>query len=39
MTRFVLDAGAVIQLASERFVVPNEHEILAPTLIRSQTLS
>ena len=39
MTKFVLDAGAVIHLASERFVVPSEHEILAPTLVRSQTLS
>jgi predicted nucleic acid-binding protein len=39
MTKFVLDADAIIQLASERFVVPSKHEILAPTLIRSQTLS
>ena len=39
MTRFVVDAGAVIQLASEEFEVPSKHELLAPTLIRSQTLS
>jgi predicted nucleic acid-binding protein len=39
MTRFVVDAGAVIQLASEAFEVPAEHELLAPTLLRSQTLS
>jgi predicted nucleic acid-binding protein len=39
MTRFVVDAGAVIQLASEGYVVPAEHELLAPTLLRSQTLS
>ena len=39
MTRFVVDAGAVIQLASEGFKVPSDHELLAPTLIRSQTLS
>ena len=39
MTRFVVDAGAVIQLASEGFEVPDEHELLAPTLLRSQTLS
>ena len=39
MTRFVVDAGVVIQLASEEFEVPSKHELLAPTLIRSQTLS
>jgi predicted nucleic acid-binding protein len=39
MTRFVVDSGALIQLASEEFEVPAEHELLAPTLIRSQTLS
>jgi predicted nucleic acid-binding protein len=39
MTRFVVDAGAVIQLASEAFELPAEHELLAPTLLRSQTLS
>ena len=39
MTRFVVDAGAVLQLASEGFEVPAEHELLAPTLLRSQTLS
>jgi predicted nucleic acid-binding protein len=39
MTKFVVDAGAVIQLASEGFEVSGDHELLAPTLIRSQTLS
>jgi predicted nucleic acid-binding protein len=39
MTRFVVDAGAILQLASEDFEVPPEHELLAPTLLRSQTLS
>jgi predicted nucleic acid-binding protein len=39
MTRFVVDARAVLQLASEDFEVPPEHELLAPTLLRSQTLS
>ena len=39
MTRFVVDAGAVIHLASEGIVVASEHELLAPTLLRSQTLS
>ena len=39
MTRFVVDAGAVLQLASAGVEVPSEHELLAPTLLRSQTLS
>jgi predicted nucleic acid-binding protein len=39
MTRFVVDASAVLHLASEEFEVPAAHELLAPTLLRSQTLS
>ncbi len=39
MTRFVVDCGAVLQLAAEGFEVPDRHELLAPTLLRSQTLS
>jgi predicted nucleic acid-binding protein len=39
MTRFVVDCGAVLHLASEEFEVSAEHELLAPTLLRSQTLS
>ena len=39
MTRFVVDVGAVLQLASEEAEVSAEHELLAPTLLRSQTLS
>ena len=39
MTRFVVDAGAVLHLASEGIEVSDEHELLAPTLLRSQTLS
>ena len=39
MTRFVVDAGAVLHLASEEVEVSDEHELLAPTLLRSQTLS
>jgi predicted nucleic acid-binding protein len=39
MTRFVVDAGAVLQLASEAFEVSGAHKLLAPTLLRSQTLS
>ena len=39
MTRFVVDCGAVLHLAGEELEVPAEHELLAPTLLRSQTLS
>jgi predicted nucleic acid-binding protein len=39
MTRFVVDAGAVLYLAAEEVDVSDEHELLAPTLLRSQTLS
>jgi len=39
MTRFVVDCGVVLELASKGFEVPAEHELLAPTLLRSQTLS
>ena len=39
MTRFVVDAGAVLHLASAGVEDPDEHELLAPTLLRSQTLS
>ena len=39
MTRFVVDCDVVLELASEGFEVPAEHELLAPTLLRSQTLS
>ena len=39
MAKFVVDAGAVIHLASEEVEVSGEHELLAPTLLRSQTLS
>ena len=39
MTRFVVDCDVVLHLASEEIEVPAEHELLAPTLLRSQTLS
>ncbi len=39
MTKFVVDCGVVLDLASENFELPAEHELLAPTLLRSQTLS
>jgi predicted nucleic acid-binding protein len=39
MTRFVVDASAVLHLASAELAVKGAHELLAPTLLRSQTLS
>ena len=39
MTRFVVDCGVVLHLSSEGIEVAPEHELLAPTLLRSQTLS
>lgn len=39
MTRFVVDAGVIIQLATEGSEAASEHELLAPTLVRSQVLS
>ena len=39
MTRYVVDAGALIELVRSGRSVPSEHELLAPTLIRSQVLS
>ena len=39
MTRFVVDAGAVLHLVSAGIEVSGEHELLAPTLLRSQVLS
>jgi predicted nucleic acid-binding protein len=39
VARFVVDCGVVLQLAAEEIAVAPEHELLAPTLLRSQTLS
>jgi predicted nucleic acid-binding protein len=39
MTRFVVDTSAVLHLASEGIEGAGKHELLAPTLLRSQTLS
>jgi predicted nucleic acid-binding protein len=39
VTRFVVDAGAVLHLVGARLEVAVGHELLAPTLLRSQTLS
>ena len=39
MTRFVVDAGAVLQLLEGGIEVSSQHELVAPTLLRSQVLS
>ena len=39
MTRFVVDCGVALYLAAEEIEVAPAHELLAPTLLRSQTLS
>jgi len=39
VTRFVVDCGVVLHLVREEVEVAEEHELLAPTLLRSQTLS
>jgi predicted nucleic acid-binding protein len=39
MTRFVVDCGAVLHLAAEGIGIAPGHQLLAPTLLRSQTLS
>jgi predicted nucleic acid-binding protein len=39
MTRFVVDTSVVLHLAAEEIEVSAEHQLLAPTLLRSQTLS
>jgi predicted nucleic acid-binding protein len=39
MTRFVVDAGAALHLVSADVELGGNHKLLAPTLLRSQTLS
>jgi predicted nucleic acid-binding protein len=39
MTRFVIDAGVGLFLVTEEIETNPKHELLAPTLFRSQTLS
>jgi predicted nucleic acid-binding protein len=39
MTKFVVDASAVIHLVTAEIEVSGAHELLAPTLLRSQVLS
>jgi predicted nucleic acid-binding protein len=39
MSRFVVDCGVVLRLAGDGIEAAPEHELLAPTLLRSQVLS
>jgi predicted nucleic acid-binding protein len=39
MTRFVVDSTAVIHISKAHLKIPPKHELLAPTLLRSQTLT
>jgi predicted nucleic acid-binding protein len=39
MTRFVIGPDVAVRLARDQLVIPVEHELLAPTLLRSQVLS
>ena len=39
MTRFVVHADAVLALAARDFTSHPDHQLVAPTLVRSQTLS
>jgi predicted nucleic acid-binding protein len=39
MTRFVVDATAVLHVVRSGIEIGRRHELLAPTLLRSQTLS
>ena len=39
MTRFVIDCGTLLRIASREVEVAAEHKLVAPTLVRSQALS
>jgi predicted nucleic acid-binding protein len=39
LTRYVIGPDVALRLAHDEAVIPDEHEILAPTLLRSQLLS
>lgn len=39
MTRYVIGADVALRLANEHAAIRDEHQILAPTLLRSQLLS
>jgi len=39
LTRFVIGPDVALRLAHDEAVIPDEHQLLAPTLLRSQLLS
>jgi predicted nucleic acid-binding protein len=39
LTRYVIGPDVALRLAQQRAAIPDEHQILAPTLLRSQLLS
>ena len=39
MTRYVIGPDVALRLADDEAVIPAEHQLLAPTLLRSQLLS
>lgn len=38
MTRYVIDAAAAVELARSGAAIPAEHQLVAPSLLRSQVL-
>lgn len=39
MTRFVVDCGTLLRIAAREVEVASEHQLVAPTLVRSQALA
>ncbi|MBE3074136.1 MAG: hypothetical protein IMZ75_04195, partial [Actinobacteria bacterium] len=39
MTKYVISPDVALRLAHEEAVIPHEHQLLAPTLLRSQLLA
>jgi predicted nucleic acid-binding protein len=39
MTRFAIDAPVALRLVRERLTVPGEHQLVGPTVLRSQALA
>ena len=39
MTIFVVDAALAVDLATRAVIIPPQHSLLAPTLLRSQALT
>jgi hypothetical protein len=39
MTKYVIGPDVALRLAHEEAVIPDEHQVLAPALLRSQLLT